>query len=235
MLKKSSAKNILVISVHPDDETLGAGGTLLKHKKSGDEVHCIFCTDIFENEGYAKEVVKRREEEIEKVSSSYKFSSIHRLGLKTCRVNEYPHLFIMEKFSKIFHEIKPEIIYLPYQFDAHSDHRIIFECAYACTKSFRYPFIEKVLMMEVVSESDFALPSQAFSPNVFINITEYMEEKINIMKIYKSEIGTPPFPRSLENIKSLAQYRGSTMGRAEDEEEGIKYAESFMLLKEIIR
>ena len=45
------------------------------------------------------------------------------------------------------------------------------------------------------------------------------------MKIFKSEFEEHPFPRSEKNIKSLALYRGATSG--------CKYAESFMLLKEI--
>ena len=46
------------------------------------------------------------------------------------------------------------------------------------------------------------------------------------MKIFKSEIGEHPFPRSEKNIRALAVLRGATCG--------CEYAESFMLLKEIL-
>ena len=241
MSKQNSAKQVLIIAVHPDDETLGAGGTILKHIAQGDEVHCIFCTDIFEEEGFSQEAVSVREQEVSQVSSIYGFTSVYRLGLKTMRVDEYTKSELVGKFSKIFKEIQPNIIYLPFYDDVHSDHRCIFEAAFSCTKSFRYPSIERVLMMETLSETEFApsLAHRSFIPNVFVDITEFIEKKCQIMQIYKSEIAPPPFPRSIENIKALALYRGSTMGSTNLGGGGIvnekacpKYAEGFMLLKE---
>ena len=228
------SKKILIIATHPDDETLGAGGTLLKHKAQGDELHCIFCTDIFESEGFSKEVIEKREGEIAQVSALYGFASTHRLGLKTMRVDEYTKSELVGRFSKIFRQIEPQILYLPFAYDVHSDHRAIFEAAFACSKSFRYPSIERVLMMETLSESEFApaLPQSSFIPNVFVDITPYMEQKCQIMQIYESEVAPPPFPRSIANLKALALYRGSTMGGGATKTP--LYAESFMLLKERI-
>lgn len=223
------SKRVLVVSVHPDDETLGAGGTLLKHKANGDSIHCVFCTDIFEEEGFAKEKVIKRKQEIQQVSQAYNFDTIHHLGLKTMRVDEYSKSFLISKFSHIFNILQPQIIYLPFAYDAHSDHRIIFEAAFACTKSFRYGSIEQILMMEIISESEFASSLTPFTPNVFVDITDFIEQKCKIMEIYESELSHPPFPRSIENIKALALYRGSTMG-GKDKSRPL-YSESFMLLK----
>jgi len=61
---------------------------------------------------------------------------------------------------------------------------------------------------------------------VLVDINEFMDKKIEIMKIYKGEMGMYPFPRSERNIKVLATYRGA--------KSGCESAESFMLLKEII-
>lgn len=227
------SKQVIVISTHSDDETLGAGGTLLRHITNGDEVHCVFCTDILEKEGFSKEVISTREKEINEVVASYGFSSTHRLGLKTMRVDEYTRSELVSRFSKIFQSIHPNILYLPFCDDVHSDHRHIFEAVFSCTKSFRYPSIERVLMMETLSETEFApsLPHKSFIPNVFVDITEFIEKKCEIMQIYKSEIAPPPFPRSIENIKALALYRGSTMGGNSLP----TYAEAFMLLKEKVK
>lgn len=224
------SKQVLIIAVHPDDETLGTGGTILRHIAMRDNVHCIFCTDILETEGFLQEIVSTREQEIAQVCDAYRFTSVHRLGLKTMRVDEYAKSELVGNFSKIFKEIQPNIIYLPFCDDVHSDHRCIFEVAYSCTKSFRYPSIERILMMETLSETEFApsISHKSFVPNVFVDITEFIEKKCQIMQIYKSEIAPPPFPRSIENIKALALYRGSTMGGANSP----TYAEAFMLLKE---
>lgn len=223
----------MVIAVHPDDETLGAGGTLLKHQANGDEIHCIFCTDIFESEGFSKEQIDTREQEIQEICKNYNFTSIHRLGLKTTKIDEYNTSYLISLFSQIFTKIKPNILYLPFAYDVHSDHRIIFQAAFSCTKSFRYPSIEKILMMETLSESEFAptLPNQSFIPNVFVDISAFFEKKCEIMKIYQSELGKSPFPRSIENIEALATFRACTMGGKETVDTKL-YAESFMLLKE---
>ncbi|PCM56031.1 PIG-L deacetylase family protein, partial [Campylobacter jejuni] len=112
-------KKVLVIAVHPDDETLGAGGTLLKHKAKGDEIHCIFCTDIFEDEGFSKEQIDTREQELQEISKSYAFTSIHRLGLKTTKIDQYSQAHLVSLFSQIFEKIKPNILYLPFAYDVH--------------------------------------------------------------------------------------------------------------------
>ena len=214
---------VLVIAVHPDDETLGCGGTLLKHKASGDEVHWLICTTIDRTNSY----YKTREDELKRVADAYEFNSVNNLRLKTMQVDEYGMSGLIDKISNVINTIKPNIIYLPFKGDVHSDHRKIFEASYSCTKSFRYPFIKKIYMMEILSETEFAPSTQEdrFIPNTFVDVSAYFEKKIEIMKIFKSEISMHPFPRSERNLKSLATLRGATAG--------CEYAESFVLLKEI--
>jgi len=220
--------SVLVVAVHPDDETLGCGGTLLKHKVDGDEIHWLIATDIKESEGFGISAINKRNKEIKKVESLYGFTSVNKLGLSTTKVDEYGMSKLVSKISHVFNTVKPNIIYLPFKGDVHSDHKYIFDAAYSCTKNFRYPFIKKIYMMETLSETEFSLNTKedSFVPNVFVNIDEYMDKKIEIMKTYESEMGIHPFPRSERNIRALAIYRGATSG--------CDYAESFTLIKEII-
>ena len=218
---------ILVIAVHPDDETLGCGGTLLKHKANGDEIHWLIATDIKESEGYGISTIKKRNKEITKIEDLYGFTSVNKLDLSTTKVDTYSVSVLVSKISSVIDRIKPDIIYLPFKGDVHSDHKYIFDAAYSCTKVFRYPFIKKIYMMETLSETEFSLSTKedSFVPNVFVDISEYMDRKIEAMKIYESEMGDHPFPRSERNLRALATYRGATSR--------CNYAESFMLLKEI--
>lgn len=215
---------ILAVAVHPDDETLGCGGTLLKHKASGDEIHWLICSTIDKSHSY----YEKREVEIEQTTKMYGFDSVNNLRLKTMQIDEYTMSELIGKISKVINEVKPDILYLPFYGDVHSDHRKIFEAAFSCTKSFRYPFIKKIYMMEVLSETEFApsLSSQSFIPNVFVDVSDFINKKIEIMKIFKSEISDHPFPRSERNINALATFRGASCG--------CEYAESFVLLKEIL-
>ncbi|MDG1974399.1 MAG: PIG-L family deacetylase [Flavobacteriaceae bacterium] len=220
-------KKVLVVAIHPDDETLGCGGTLLKHKESGDEIHWLIATEMTVEHGFKESVVRKRKEEIQKVNRLYNFDSINRLGFPTTKIDNNDISFLVNKISKIFNQIKPDTVYLPFKSDVHSDHRCFFNAAFSCTKSFRYPFIKRVYMMETLSETEFAPSTKedSFIPNIFIDISDYIDKKIDIMKVFESEIGDHPFPRSVRNIKALATFRGASSN--------CNYAESFMLLKEI--
>ena len=220
-------RNVVVISAHPDDEILGVGGDLLKHKKNGDKIYWLITTNIFEEQGFSKERVFSRQREIEKVSEALGAEKVFMLNYPTMSLSTSTLIEMVPKLSKIFTEIEPEIIYCLNRSDAHSDHRITFDAVMACTKSFRYPFIKQVLMYECISETEFApqLPEKMFIPNYFVDISSFLEEKKNLMKIYASELGDHPFPRSLKNIEALASFRGASVG--------VEYAEAFQLIKYI--
>lgn len=218
-------KKVIVISAHPDDEILGVGGTLLKHKKCGDNLAWVIITGIDEANGFTNERVRTRELEISQVSDRIGFSKVYKLNYPTMGLNPEIVNEMIPKISSIFNEFEPEVIYVMNRSDAHSDHRYTFDAVAACTKSFRYPFIKKVLMYECISETEFApqLPEKIFIPNYFVDISNYLAKKLEIMKIYESELGEHPFPRSIKNIESLAIYRGASVG--------VNYAEAFQIIK----
>ena len=184
-------------------------------------------TSMKEEDGFTKKEVRNRKNQIDAAARSYNFNGVYKLGISTKKVDLLPKGDVINKISEIFHKVKPNMIYLPFMNDVHSDHRIIFELAFSCTKVFRYPFIKKTLMMETISETEFApsLKGTVFTPNHFVDITNFLDKKIKLLKVFNNEIKKPPFPRSIENIKSLATLRGSMAG--------CKYAESFMILKDI--
>lgn len=215
---------VVVVAVHPDDETLGCGGTLLRHKQQGDKIIWVICTET----DRAKPFYNIRKDEIQQVSLMYEFDEVYELGLQSTQLDKYPMGEIIGLISSIFLKVKPNIVYLPFKGDVHSDHRIIFDAAYSCTKSFRYPSIKRILMIETLSETEFAPSTKedSFIPNYFVNISDHMDHKLNIMQIFRSEIAPHPFPRSERNLRALGTLRGATAG--------VEYAESFMLLKEII-
>jgi LmbE family N-acetylglucosaminyl deacetylase len=220
-------RNVVIISAHPDDEVLGAGGTLLKHAVAGDNIYWLIITNIAVNGGFSEERVQSRQIEIEEVAKRLRIKKTFKLDYPTMSLSGSSLLTMVPEISKVFEETKPEIIYCLNRSDAHSDHRVVFDAVASCTKSFRYPYIKRVLMYECISETEFApaLPEKAFIPNYYVDISAYLEEKLDIMKLYASELGDHPFPRSLDNIKALAHFRGAIAG--------VQYAEAFQLLKYI--
>jgi len=219
--------NVLVVAPHPDDETLGCGGTLLKHVQRGDKIHWLIFTSISEDTGYSSEQVDKRNREITAVANAYGFASVQQLHLPTTRLDTLPLGDMIAQSSQIMSQIRPEILYLPFPGDVHSDHRIVYEVMMACTKQFRYPWIRRILAYETLSETDFDINPihDHFRPNVFIDISDFLERKIEIMNIYHGEFQAFPFPRSEQAVRALAQVRGAAAN--------CRACESFVLLKEI--
>jgi LmbE family N-acetylglucosaminyl deacetylase len=206
-------KKILVIAPHADDETLGCGGTLLRHKAEGDQIHWLLVTNLF------PEVSKH-------VSKLYPFDSTTDLKHPTTKLDQIPMAELVGGIGKVVQDISPQIIYVPFRGDVHSDHKITFDAAIACTKWFRHPSIQKVLSYETLSETDFGLDpdSAGFRPNVFIDIKDHIDRKLKILSAYSNELGEFPFPRSIEAVRALSKVRGASSG--------FDAAEAFLLLRE---
>ena len=210
-------KRVLVIAVHPDDETLGCGGTILKHKREGDVVGCMFVTS---GNDHQKKLINE-------VVNKYSFDFTECLNKEEIILDDLSLTELIPAFSNIINEFKPSVLYVPNRSDSHSDHKKVWTAITACIKSFRYPFIKRVLMCEVISETDVgpSLAENSFVPNVFVDITKYRDKKMEILNLYESELLEDPHTRSISAVEALQRYRGSQVS--------VQYAEAFMLIKEI--
>jgi N-acetylglucosamine malate deacetylase 1 len=215
----------LVVAPHPDDEILGCGGTLLRRAASRVEVGWLIVTGISEQNGWPAEQVRRRDAEIAQVAAEIGFTQVFNLRLPTAQLDTLPMSELVMQFSAVFKAFQPEEVFLPHSADAHSDHRVVFDAAAACTKWFRYPSVRRVLAYETLSETESGLDSgDTFQPNCFIDISGFLERKLEVMAIYQSELGVFPFPRSIEAVRVLAKLRGTASG--------FMAAEAFHLLRE---
>ena len=70
---------VLIVSSHPDDETLGCGGTLLKHNYDEDEVYWLIMTSLLKEKGYKKEQITKRDNEIKQVATKYNMDDVFKL------------------------------------------------------------------------------------------------------------------------------------------------------------
>jgi LmbE family N-acetylglucosaminyl deacetylase len=215
----------LVIAPHPDDETLGVGGTLLRRKSEKAKVAWLVVTGISVESGWSAEKVRERDEEIKRIGELFDFDEKFALNFPTTHLDQVPMSDLVAGISKVFKSFEPEEIFVPHPSDVHTDHRVVFDAVASCTKWFRHPYIKCVLAYETLSETDFSLGAdKGFCPNVFVNIEQFLDRKLQAMDIYKSELGAFPFPRSHEAIRALAAVRGVAAG--------FKAAEAFQLLRE---
>lgn len=215
----------IVIAPHPDDETLGVGGTLLRRKFEGAATGWLIVTSISSEYGYAAKKVDQRAEEITNVSNLYDFDAVFELQFPTTRLDQVPVGDLVDGIASVFKTFQPNEVFLPHPGDVHTDHGAVFNAAVACTKWFRYPSVNRVLIYETLSETDFSMgTAKEFRPNVFVDIEPYLESKLTAMSLYSSELGEFPFPRSLKAMRALAALRGAASG--------FKAAEAFELLRE---
>ncbi len=218
---------VLVVSPHPDDETLGAGGTILRLMSEGHEVYWLNVTAILNEERFSKDMIEKRRNQLQEIEDFYHFAGVYHMNMPTAELESVDSGEAIGKIGEIFRKIDPELLILPDYNDAHSDHKRVFDWCYACSKVFRFPSIKQVMTMEIISETDFGGPSDPFKANYYVDISDYMDRKIHAMEIYDTELGASPFPRSIENIKALAMLNGTKAG--------VRYAEAFRLIKCIVK
>lgn len=225
MFHVTCSMKILVVAPHPDDEVLGCGGTVKKHINSGDEVYlCIVTKPLVKD--WSQEYINNKDKEIKNSNDSLGIKDTFFLDLPALRVDTIPQKDINDLLIKIVDKVKPEILYIPFFGDINHDHRLVSEACLVAVRPKPGSAIEKVFAYETISETEWGRGIfKEFIPNVYIDISSTITEKLKAMEFYKSELKKYPHPRSLEGIKILAQKRGM--------EVGLQYAESFMLLRGI--
>lgn len=220
-------KKVLVVAPHPDDETLGCGGTLLKWKAAGVNVHWLIVTNMQASSGFSESQIGERAKQVAKVAQRFGFDSYSHFDYPTALLDTLPKGDIVGAISAVVSKIEPDTVLLPYRNDVHSDHSVVFDATVSATKTFRAATVKAIYAYETPSETEFSLrpDDPGFRPNLFICIEDLLEQKLSIMAEYKGEVGDFPFPRSERYVRALATLRG---GQA-----GCCAAEGFMILKEI--
>ena len=213
--------NILVFAPHNDDEVLGVGGTIKRAVNYGSDVYVCEVT--------SGQHFKQLQEEARKAHTILGVKESFFLNLPVGQLKTMNQMDINSRVYEIVKRVKPEVVYIPFLGDMHFDHRELTESAMVALRPIGDYSVREIYMYETLSETGWNVPSneRAFVPNVWVDITESIDEKIEAMSCYESQLLDYPHPRSKEAIKALAQYRGSTVG--------VKYAEAFMLVRKIDR
>jgi N-acetylglucosamine malate deacetylase 1 len=222
-----SKNTVAIIAPHADDEALGCAGTIKVLHNAGYNIHWILVTDMSTSTAYSVKQKEVRARQIAQIKNYFSFHSTVELRYEPATLSDLPKRDLIGRMKGIFEKIKPEIIFIPYRNDVHSDHREVYDACVAASKVFRTPFIKKTICYETLSETEFELTPEmkGFNPNVFVNITAHMEYKLGAIEIYDDQLGEFPFPRSYEAVVALSKYRGLQAGYLN--------AEAFMLLKDL--
>lgn len=207
-------KNILVVAAHPDDETLGAGGTLAKYVKLGYKVSVVFLTDGVgaRPDRMSLELVSRRQYAAR--------AAMDILGVQDLMFGDFPDnkldsvpLLGVTQFLEILNPESFDLVLTHSPRDLNVDHRIASEATNVVFRP-QYGNPRTVLNFEVQSSTNWQPANAApnFSPNWFEDISETLEVKLKAMDAYSEELREWPHSRSIKAIRSLAEYRGSSCG-----------------------
>lgn len=210
---------ILVIAPHNDDEVLGVGGTIAKYAKQGHEV--VVC----EVTSGDKERWNMIYGEARKAHEVLGVSSFECLHLPVVELRTTETVRINGKFEELIRKVKPEVVFLPHKGDMHVDHQETAKAAMVALRPYGNPQLKAIYAYETLSETEWNIPSteNAFIPDTWNDISDFIEIKKEAMRCYSSEIKEFPNPRSIEAIDALAKLRGSTIG--------FPYAECFMTIR----
>jgi LmbE family N-acetylglucosaminyl deacetylase len=188
---------IMVISPHPDDESIGCGGTILKHVAEGDVVHVELLTSG-EKGGHG-----RSEAETAAVREAEATTAAMVLGLAHVEFYRQPDGALRANkklallLAKRINDWRPHAIYVPHPAEQHPDHRI-------ATRLLRQSFY-----MVDVEEMPRVLAYEVWTPlqqlDEIVDITPYMPRKLSAIAAYKSQTRIMNFEAA---ALGLARYRG---------------------------
>lgn len=225
--------NNLVIAAHPDDEVLGCGGTIARLTNEKENVYvAILGEGVTSRYNRHKQSnmssLKTLKNHCRSVSDFLKVKNLFFFDLPDNRFDTIPLLDIVKMIESLLDKLKPSTIFTHHSGDLNVDHHITHRATLTATRPLPGCTVKKVYAYEVPSSTEWSVGgfSKTFQANVFVDISDTLEEKVKAMSIYKSEVQPFPHPRSPEALRALAKLRGTSVG--------LPAAEAFELIREII-
>lgn len=221
--------NVLVLAPHPDDETLGCGGVIARFVAEGHDVTVGIVTGPGDGEHpfVAQHLFDEVRSELADAMRILGVSKIIFGSIPTTMAADMDRRALNAEVLRIIDAAQPEILFVPFALDLHSDHREIFHAASIAWRPHldRGRSIREVYCYEVPTETHLNIPyvEQAFVPNMWFDVSDHVETKFAALACFKSQLQQPPMPRSLESLRAFTTWRGSQIG--------VRAAEAFVLVR----
>lgn len=215
---------ILAIVAHPDDEIIGLGGTLAKHHKQGDQIKVVIVG------GRTSSRKNNHNVEISETKNALEVLGIQDFvneNIPDNRFDEKPLLEIIQLVSRHVEQFQPSLVYTHHQGDLNIDHKILSQAVVTACRPIENDCVKEIRLFETLSSTDMSgfSPTTLFCPNLFIDISVELAQKLSAMSYYVSELHEFPHPRSLKTIEYNAHLWGS--------KNNIPAAEAFHVLRKI--
>ena len=217
-------KTVLVVAAHSDDEALGCSGTISKHIEQGDSVHLLFMTDGVASRSAKVNNKKKRLTAAQGVAEILGVDTLTNLNFPDNRMDSIPLLDVVKEIEDKISQVQPEVIYTHHIGDLNIDHQITHKAVITACRPHPGFCVRKIYAFEVLSSTEWQTPGvESFCPNMFIDITDYIDIKKQVLKVYSAEMHQTPHSRSIDNAIRLNAVRGNSIG--------VDYAEAFVLIR----
>ncbi len=166
-LEAPAGSRIVVLAPHPDDESIGPGGTLLQASRAGADISVVFLT----SGGAGNE--ERREQEARKACNRLPADPVFlRLEEGGIDIGRAAH-----DLARFLRANPSDVIFLPFLADDHADHRAANRVLMAAMESVDLSRTE-VWAYQVYS---------SLYANVAVDITDRIEEKCDLIRCHESQ------------------------------------------------
>lgn len=206
---------VLVVAPHPDDEVLGAGGTIARLARTGHAVHVAVVTTgrapRFDAAGVA-----RVRAEAAAAHAVLGVAQTHWLDFPAAELAEHPHSALNAGLGDLVRSLAPGLVLAPHPGDIHLDHQLTFLSTLVASRPHQADFPATIAVYETLSETNWNAPhlTPAFLPNLYVDISATLEQKLDAFRRFASQVRPPPHERSVETLRALATLRGATVHRA---------------------
>ena len=224
--------NVLVFAAHPDDELLGVGGTVRRLVNEGKTVRAVILAEGLTSRADSREKadlseLKELQMDARKATEIVGYTSIDFCGFPDNRMDRVDLLDIIKVVSSYVQKYCPDTIFTHHHGDLNVDHRRTCEAVLTACRPVGGYSVKRILAFETPSSTEWNYNyPESFCPNVYYDVTDTLQAKIDGMACYRTESTDYPHPRSKDALFSLAKYRGSNVG--------YDMAEAFMLLRECV-
>jgi len=220
------------VAAHPDDEVLGCGATAARLVREGRDVYFAIL-----GEGITSRHESRDAADVKQLSQLHQHARAagKKIGVKDVflhklpdnRLDTVPLLDVVKIVEDMVTRLRPEVIYTHHPGDLNVDHGVVHRAVLTATRPVARQSVREIYAFEVPSSTEWAFQrlEPVFRPNIFVDIAETLETKIEALACYDTETRKFPHPRSAEALRAIATRWGSVAG--------LPAAEAFELVRSV--
>jgi LmbE family N-acetylglucosaminyl deacetylase len=218
-------RRILVLGAHSDDEVLGIGGTILKAKENDSVVDVLIVTDSASAQYKEQYKLENRGSNLHQCCDLLKVDTVFQWDLPDMRLDTLSHLELNRKLDEFILDSDYDTIFIHHPHDINKDHQILFDSLMVVCRPIPSQKVKSILTFYTPSSTEWGSfeKNRMFCPNVFVNIENTIDLKLEALSKYTDEVRDFPHPRSIENVENVAKYFGSQVG--------LMFAEPFCLIR----